>query len=57
MAIHDELKPCPFCGSPKPGVYEHLCGWTARCGACGAEIDRDTREEAVAAWNRRAEER
>ena len=54
----DELKPCPFCGGDatlwrEGGVdrpYHILCG-------CGGRVGWfETREEAIAAWNRRVNE-
>ena len=61
----DTLKPCPLCGS-SARVYDDGAGdldsvpaWIAACDdedGCGCETAFfDTREEAIAAWNRRAE--
>ena len=61
----DTLKPCPLCGS-SARVYDDGAGdldivpdWIAACDdedGCGCETAFfDTREEAVAVWNRRAE--
>lgn len=54
----DELKPCPFCGTPEPfilhvdGRYSVLCSHTD----CGAEGPVDLgRSGAIEAWNTRAE--
>lgn len=67
MSEREELKPCPFCGDPNPGV-DHVedrseWEWVVTCSdwknkntGCAAEV-RDafaTRKEAIAAWNRRA---
>ena len=67
-----ELKPCPFCGgeayifeTPTYHTRSHpysircnLCdlffGWDADRGKCGGLYE--TREEAAAAWNRRADD-
>lgn len=57
----DVLDPCPFCGSSQDnaGEYPFPSGreWIARCGNiehCGAEIRLGSREDVIAAWNRRA---
>ena len=50
-----ELKPCPFCGGKanlRSGFWIH----TAYCRDCLVSITRDSEEEAIEAWNRRAEE-
>ena len=54
-----ELKPCPFCGGEpdcnnsgfmKAGNFM----WGVECLKCGATSDLfDTKDEAIAAWNRR----
>lgn len=54
-----KLKPCPFCGGEtKIRTYSGM-GRTmffVQCNDCAAESScYDTKEEAVAAWNRRAE--
>ena len=53
-----ELKPCPFCGSkevyldkPDTHCFYVFC---ANCGVNGTTAN--TRERAVKAWNRRAEQ-
>lgn len=66
----EELKPCPYCGKKNPflgaeneiriayegdgnEVFAVCCDYTdGGCGACGGY--RETKEEAVEAWNRRA---
>jgi len=51
----EELKPCPFFGSSF--IDLNRGGWWVWCGECGAEGSvKETREEALAAWNRRANE-
>lgn len=63
-----ELKPCPFCGGKEPLLDEHPAhthtlarwmpdhpgSWTVECLKCSTGFVRPTREEATAAWNRRA---
>jgi hypothetical protein len=64
-AVPGELKPCPFCGGD-PLLQEHEAhthlfatfmpdhpgSWTIEC--CDVGMIKDTREEVIAAWNRRA---
>lgn len=58
----DVLDPCPFCGSGQDNAGEYPFpvgreprGWAARCGnpSCGAEIVLVSRDDVIAAWNRR----
>ena len=53
-----ELKPCPFCGGKELSVISVLgedyyveCSSCTTCGPSG-----ETYEEAIEAWNRRAED-
>ena len=50
------LKPCPFCGSTELGVYfdKRVEASVVSCRDCGGNIQRETKKEAVEAWNRRA---
>ena len=57
----DKLKPCPFCGSDNMGVYEHSYPmehyYFVFCNECKAESGNfETKEKAILAWNRRAED-
>lgn len=50
-----KLLPCPFCGGTA-WVYPTEYGWATKCENCWSEgADKETREEAAVAWNRRAE--
>ena len=60
-----ELKPCPFCGGiptdpfyydPYDGYQGDLHSYIIRCTNCRAEIEKRTEEQAIEAWNRRAED-
>ena len=54
-----ELKPCPFCGS-KAEVYEECEMVKIRCSSymCQASVNgwHDEVEDAIEAWNRRADD-
>ena len=59
----DELKKCPFCGgeaqaysdSVRINNFETYTVWRVQCYECRAIIQRKTRGQAIADWNRRAE--
>lgn len=51
-----ELKPCPFCGGHAiiDGCDDTL--WIVICKECNASIGyKETKEEAIEAWNKRVE--
>lgn len=51
-----ELKPCPFCGFQHPTTIESGGRAYVECPLCRAGTSsRETEEEAMAAWNTRAE--
>ena len=57
-----ELKPCPFCGG-EAKCYDYAPTWATthkwvvECSICGANIPiYKIKEEAIEAWNRRAEQ-
>ncbi len=55
-----ELKPCPFCGGEadcsKNVLHNNQYEWAVECIECGAFTDCfATEEEAIEAWNRRAD--
>ena len=60
--IDQELKPCPCCGSSN-GLYvlqdEKYGEWSVFCDICKTSLHNenhcDTRDDAISAWNRRAE--
>lgn len=63
--MHEELKPCPFCGSKNIVVrkYTAVAGvhYYVQCdsanGGCGAEFEsRVSRKDAIKAWNKRVAE-
>ncbi len=54
--MSEELKPCPFCGSKNIRIWDNdnILPWV-QCNDCLTSIaTRETREEAITAWNRRA---
>jgi len=59
-----ELLVCPFCGcapfrpfedSKTIGIHEEA-RWYVECKGCSAKVEEMGEEQAVAVWNRRAEE-
>ncbi len=50
----EELKPCPFCGGEAEYMNYGPEGQMIRCSECCAILDKDTKEQAIAAWNLRA---
>lgn len=54
--MRNELKPCPFCGFQHPATIESGGRAYVECPLCGAGTSsRETEEDAMAAWNTRAE--
>lgn len=54
----DELKPCPFCGSYKQRVKSSgRWGWFVSCECAAVGPSAESRESAIARWNRREEPR
>jgi Lar family restriction alleviation protein len=51
-----ELKPCPFCGCKNINLIDYHGGIVfVQCDDCCATFPHfDTKEEAINAWNRRA---
>ena len=60
--MSEELKPCPCCGSSN-GLYvlqeDEYGEWSVFCDMCKTSLHNEnhceTRDDAVSAWNRRAE--
>ena len=57
--MSDEIKPCPHCGPERSVCSAQVSDlsrrWQVFCGACGSSSGScATKEEAIAAWNRRA---
>lgn len=56
--MNDKLKPCPFCGEKVDlfmGVDGSWATWIIECN-CGIEMRFLSREDAIEAWNTRAED-
>jgi len=62
--MYEKLLPCPFCGgeadieeiSGNPFTNESYT-WAVGCKDCNIGWYKETKEDAIAAWNRRAEPR
>lgn len=52
-----DVKPCPFCGSSRVELHTRDRIHSVECGSCNARMPAypmdTTKEQAVAAWNRR----
>lgn len=68
MMVADKLLPCPFCGSDAELRYHPSAmrdpssrTWEVGCSMCSARVGNTiyaigmTRDEAIAAWNRRVD--
>lgn len=54
--VSEELKPCPFCGGNAQKVKSSgRWGWFVSCSCAAVGPSADSKEEAIAAWNRRVE--
>lgn len=56
LEAEEKLLPCPFCGSVDVKVIQStVSGYVATCNECWAASRAEaTRDDAIAAWNRRA---
>lgn len=52
----EQLKPCPFCGA-QAELRQYDCEFFCQCIECfgSTSADHQTEDEALTAWNRRAE--
>lgn len=48
-------KHCPLCKFRETGVYydKQFEAWVVACRNCGCNIQRETKNSAIEAWNRR----
>ena len=56
----EKLRNCPFCGGEAYANETDWKGWWhgwVICEKCGVKIDKQTKDEAIEAWNRRYKER
>ena len=52
----EKLKPCPFCGGEAKVKRFFGCAYiTVGCKECNVQINRDTKKQAIDAWNKRVE--
>jgi hypothetical protein len=52
----DELRPCPFCGAPAQMRHVENTWWVECSDDNCPAFCSNTKGEAIAAWNRRADE-
>ena len=55
MENNERLLPCPFCGKkPKLTAVPDQVMYSVRCEGCTVQWPKYTKEEAIAAWNKRS---
>jgi len=55
--MSENLKPCPFCGAKAEILHYENDGYLPECTKCCGMVEKwfNTPEEAISAWNRRAQ--
>lgn len=61
LEAEEELLSCPFCGGDNIDIFETDFGrseepyqFAVKCKSCGALVSAEDKDNAIAAWNRRA---